>query len=140
MNRFYKLSFWAIVLFTGCGNQNHNPFHLVSKYSGIRFDESNLKLIHFEDPGFKENLKEGINFATFEMKNINFDSLAVELSNLNYKRLPIPNLPLAGEFAGNVSLSDKGYYKQNLKKTGFEIEKMIIINFTRKKVIYYELW
>jgi hypothetical protein len=135
----YNFLFAIYFLTIGCNfNPKKDPYSLLTEYSKLKFDKSNVELINLQNQtsgGFKD---EGIMTAVFEIKHLNVDSLKPILSDLKYKKLPIDSIDIGNGFNKNLELSDSGYYRIDLSHEGI-ISELVIINFSKKRIIYYKL-
>lgn len=135
-----KIYYLLIFLFGfSCSRSSkERPYNLLTKYSDLNFNQSNLDLVNYKEEMSGMTKSQGIIEAVFKISNLNIDSLKGKLSDLGYKKMPITELDMGDGFHGNVKQSDSGFYRLNLLHKSI-IDVLVIVNFTQEKVLFYKL-
>jgi len=92
-----------------------------------KFDEKKAGLIEV-------NMVEAI----YAVPNLDKVLLRSSLTALGYRKLPASDLVWENSFDGEIQSTDQGYYliRENSEKN---IELLVILNFTRSKIIIYKV-
>jgi hypothetical protein len=132
----------AVCLFMGfvysCGFKG-KELDTLNKISKISLSRENISVINYEEKGGGIS-EEGTIEAAYGMRNLNADSMAEILNKLGYQRLPFKaKIQIPKGFYGYAEEDDYGFYKAEIKDSSI-IDKIVVVNFSKQRIIVYSIF